>query len=259
MKKRILTISLCLSAITSVFLLIRKKRAKRAAAAIAAFFVLFSVTAYAEPDYDYYVPTQPPPIVTVVEAPTIPNNVIGNPFMPDGAGTVINFATDEDGKMFYIIEAEDGHIFYLVIDRQRNMKNVYFLTAVTAADLVSLAGLPPSAIPTPPTTNAQPNGGAESDAETPDPAPQPNGGNNPIMFVIIGLLAIGGVAVGWYVKIYKPKQQGASNDDVDEYEPPNEDEVGIRDWCDEDYDATNEGVHPWYQEDESEVEQDEIY
>ena len=59
------------------------------------------------------------------------------PFTPEGTGTVVDNATDEDGKEFYTIQTPDEHVFFLVIDKQRTSENVYFLDAVTEKDLLS--------------------------------------------------------------------------------------------------------------------------
>ena len=75
-------------------------------------------------------------------------------FTPDGTGTVMDNATDEDGKEFYTIVTPDGHVFYLIIDRQRSENNVYFLDTVTEKDLLSLAEIEPtvSTVTSEPTT-----------------------------------------------------------------------------------------------------------
>ena len=52
------------------------------------------------------------------------------PFTPPGTGTVVDNASDNDGKEFYTIKTEDGSVFYLIIDRQRNVENVYFKTTL---------------------------------------------------------------------------------------------------------------------------------
>ena len=49
-----------------------------------------------------------------------------DPFTPDGTGTVVDTATDADGKEFYTIITPDEHVFYLVIDRQRGAKKRIF-------------------------------------------------------------------------------------------------------------------------------------
>jgi len=181
------------------------------AAAIAAFLLLFTLcmTAHAEPTEGSDTPTG-------MEYP--PNT---NPFTPNGTGTVVDFATGEDGKIFYTIVTPDESVFYLVVDRQRNTENVYFLNAVTVDDLLSLAANPvpkPGTVVvpvTPPPTESNP---AEP---TPAPEPEQSGGNNTGMLIIVLVLAVLGGGAGWYFKIYKPKQQGAG---ADEYEPPVEDE-----------------------------------
>ena len=38
------------------------------------------------------------------------------PFTPEGTGTVLDNATDQDGKEFFTITTADEAVFYLVID-----------------------------------------------------------------------------------------------------------------------------------------------
>ena len=61
------------------------------------------------------------------------------PLTPDGQASVLDNATDAEGKEFYTFTTPDENIFYLVIDRQREDENVYFLNAVTEKDLMDLA------------------------------------------------------------------------------------------------------------------------
>ena len=90
-----------------------------------------------------------------------------NPFTPDGQGTMVDNATDQDGKEFFTIMAADESVFYLVIDRQRETENVYFLNAVTVADLMALAEPSPEAVPEPlPEPEPEP-------ATEPEPEPEP--------------------------------------------------------------------------------------
>ena len=93
--------------------------------------LIFTVPAYAqssEPQPE----TTPAPVETEAEPET------QNPFTPDGTGTVVDNATDEDGKEFYTITTADESVFYLVIDKQKTSENVYFLNTVT-----KLAGTTP--------------------------------------------------------------------------------------------------------------------
>ena len=128
-----------------------------------------------------------------VEQPSDPK-----PFTPDGTGTVLDNATDEDGKEFFTITTADEAVFYLVIDRQREAENVYFLNAVTVADLMALA---------------EPG---------PEPEPQKSGGAG-MLLAALAVLAIGGGA-GWYFKIYRPKQQKAAEleEDYSSYDEPDD-------------------------------------
>ncbi len=139
-----------------------------------------------------------------------------NPFTPDGQGTMVDNATDQDGKEFFTIMAADESVFYLVIDRQRETENVYFLNAVTVADLMALAELSPEAVPEPlPEPEPEPITEPE-----PEPEPEKSSGARTLLLVL-AVLAIGGGA-GWYFKIYRPKQQqaagpGADYDEGEEY------------------------------------------
>ena len=156
------------------------------------------------------------------------------PFTPEGTGTVLDNATDQDGKEFFTITTADEAVFYLVIDRQRGAENVYFLNAVTVSDLMALAepgqepeAPPPVVEPEPPETEPDPG---------PEPEPQKSGGAG-MLLAALAVLAIGGGA-GWYFKIYRPKQQKAAEpeEDFSEYDEP------------EDYDD----APPWDVDDEDE-------
>lgn len=150
-----------------------------------------------------------------------------NAFTPEGTGTTVDNATDSEGKEFFTITTPDENTFYLIIDRQRQEKNVYFLNAVTEDDLRSLAKKDnqkngESAIPTQ-TPNPQ-----VSVTPVPDPKPEPQpekGGDSTIIFVILAVIVAGGA--GYYFKIYKPKHQAADmeTEEFDEDESGYEDET----------------------------------
>ena len=125
------------------------------------------------------------------------------PFTPDGTGTVVDNATDEDGKEFFTITTADEAVFYLVIDRQRSTENVYFLNAVTVSDLMALAEQDQVPEAPPPVTEPDPE--PEPDP-APEPEPQKSGG------------------AGWYFTIYRPKQQRAAEPEEDhaDYDEPDD-------------------------------------
>ena len=141
------------------------------------------------------------------------------PFTPSGTGTVVDNATDEDGKEFFTIQTPAENVFYLVIDRQRGTENVYFLNAVTEADLLALAELPdePTAPAPAPTPEPAPNTTPEP---TPQPEPEPKQGGSMGTFLLVAAVVLIGGGAAFYFKIYRPKHQAAQpEDDYDEAEP----------------------------------------
>jgi len=153
------------------------------AAVIAAFFMLpfFSVTAFAGGGdcYDY---TEPEPATEETAIPATEGPAAEaeeNPFTPTGTGTVIDAATDADGKEFYTIITPAENVFYLVIDRQRETENVYFLNAVTEADLLALAVMPEK-VPEPAPVEQAP---APAPEPEPEPEPEKGGGMGMILLV----------------------------------------------------------------------------
>jgi hypothetical protein len=172
---------------------------------------------------------EPTPAPPPTEAAIIPTETM-RPLTPDGTGTVVDNVHDSDGIEFFTIGTEDGNVFYLIIDRQRSNNNVYLLNAVTEEDLISLAyaggrevtpvgAFPEIAIPTPENLET-PSEEAQEEPEPPetiDPEPtppaQPRRGNDPSMFLIIGIAVLGVGGVGYYFKIVKPKQNAAYDDD----------------------------------------------
>ena len=204
-----------------------KLRSFMVLAALAVCFGTFSVTAYAQSNEPQ---TEPAP----VEETTEPEETAEpNPFTPNGTGTVLDNATSEDEKEFYTIVTEDENVFYLVIDKQRDTENVYFLNAVTESDLMALAEKnngSMSMIPQEESCNCTEKceagkvntgcpvckndlsgcKGKEKPTETEKPAEpekpkKETGSVGTILFILAALLAVGGI--GYYVKIVRPKQQ----------------------------------------------------
>ena len=177
----------------------RNKLLRRAAVLTAALFSLtcMSVTAYAQ-SHEPVEETTPP----AAEETT------AKPFTPDGTGTVVDNATDEDGKEFFTITTPSENVFYLIIDRQRTEENVYFLNAVTEKDLLALAETDPEPEATEPVVQPEP----EKDTGFPV-------GN---LLMVIAVALVGGGAA-YYFKVYRPKHEAAGLDeddyDYDEADP----------------------------------------
>jgi len=238
-----------------------KKKICIIAAALAAFFMfpIFGLTVFAAD----------PEEITTEEAEDIPEIEINsddmsmladlfllfgmdsgadNSALPPGTGTVIDYSTDPDGRLFYTITTPGEHVFYLIIDKNSSTNNVYFLNAVTIADLAALAEMPAqgqNGAGTTLTPNATDN--PEPTTETPSPVERdPKQNSSMGMYIIIGILVIMGGGAGWYFKIYRPKQERMANGD--EYDPSmNETENDYAaDWGD-DSDDSGEGEDspPW--------------
>lgn len=160
------------------------------------------------------------------------------PLTPNGQATVLDHATGEDGKEFFTITTANNNVFYLIVDRQREEKNVYFLNAVTETDLLSLAQadeqleliLEPEEEPTCSCTQkcevgdvntlcpvCKENRKACVGEVLEEPKPEPKESNVGLILFVVLALVVGG-AVGWYFKIYRPKQEFIEDDDGEEEE-----------------------------------------
>ena len=166
------------------------------------------------------------------------------PFTPSGTATVIDNATGVDGKEFFTIMTEAENVFYLIIDRQRNTENVYFLNAVTEADLLALVKTEDVKPASNTTTSRTPAEKPETPGnEAPEPAtptvPPVEKPSSPSLYVFLGIavLVFGGAA--YYFKIVKPKK--AAIDDTDDYEDEYDYDGESDDDDDEDMDDLKEG------------------
>jgi len=176
------------------------------------------------------------PETTQLSQSAIPDS--SKPFTPDGSGTVIDNVTNGDGKEFFSIGTEDGSVFYLIVDRQRNSDNVYFLNAVTLDDLVALAekngntintgGNTTSAIQTPEQLSTE-NGQNPPQSTQTEPNTKPTTAtskkNDTGMYILIGIAVIAAGGLGYYFKIVKGRKNNTNADD----ENDNNDEYGYSD------------------------------
>ena len=166
-------------------------------------------------------------------------------FTPEGTGTVLDEADGESGdKQFYTITTEAGNVFYLIIDGKREDNNVYFLNGVTEADLMALAEKGDGSVSTIPeaetctctekceagevntacpvckndlkscTGKEKPDKDKDEEPAEPEKPEKDTGSAGTIIFLIVALLAAGGV--GYYVKIVRPKQQAEDDGDFED-------------------------------------------
>ena len=183
----------------------------------------FVITANAQSD-EPIIEATPAPVVTTAPTPVTTPEPVLTP--PGGTGTVVE-QTDEEGKEFYTIMTADENVFYLVIDRQRETENVYFLNAVTEADLLPLAELPvekePEHTPVP--------------APVPDTAPMPEIESGPdVRLLLILVLAV--LAIGLAFFYVKKRFAARGNEEIYEHEPEDYEEPIAEDedfskWFDE--------------------------
>lgn len=202
-----------------------KKFRKLAVLLIAIVLMLsFTTVAYAHGGEETPKATETPsPTSTVVATPTASSQP--NPFTPSGTGTVVNTATDADGKQFYTITTPDKNVFYLVIDLQRETDNVYFLNAVTEQDLQALAEKSgdteesASAASTPEPKKTPSITSTPESTASPEQTPAPAQGNNMLtLLLVLAVVVIGGGA-GYYFKVYRPKKQRAESEEETDYIP----------------------------------------
>lgn len=146
------------------------------------------------------------------EAPTeTAEETTARPFTPEGTGTVVDNATDGDGKEFFTITTPSENVFYLIIDRQRDGQNVYFLNAVTEKDLLTLAEKDPE-----PVMEPEPETEPPTEPE-PEPEPEKTSGFPMGNILMIAAVLLAGGGAGYYFKVYRPKHEAPDMDD-EEYD-----------------------------------------
>jgi len=183
-----------------------------------------------------------PDVMPLESESAIPEGSGFRPFTPSGTGTVIDNAIDGDGKEFYTVKTEKGNIFYLIIDRQKNTQNVYFLNVVTEEDLMAFVEKTDKKTTTgtsaiPPTGQTGTNG--QGSPATPEPETEKTPGNNAVYILLVIAVAAAGGAL-YYFKIVKGKKNKTDTDENDGSDE-NDDEYGYEGETDE-YDDEMEEI-----------------
>ena len=178
-------------------------------------------------------------------------------FTPDGNMTLIDDflqieapATEDSEqieKQFITVQSKAGNTFYIVIDRNGETENVYFLNLVDEADLMALIEgeetepIIPTCVCTDKCAVGAINTNCEVCATTmsecagkepvvePEPTepvedePEEEKGFNIVPIIILLIAGGGGFAVYWF-KFRKPKEKTAGTSDLDDYDFGQDDE-----------------------------------
>ena len=192
-----------------------------------------------------------------VEEDTTENGKSPFAFTPDGNLTLIDDflqievpgdeETEQVEKQFITVQSKNGNTFYIVIDRNGETENVYFLNLVDEADLMALMESEDgeTAAPTCSCTDKCVVGAINTNCEicrtnmsectgkepvvepeptepVEEPTEEPKSTNfMPIIIVLI--LGAGGFAVYWF-KFRKPKTKTSGSSDLDDYDFGEDDE-----------------------------------
>ena len=196
---------------------------------------------------------------------TIENGKPPFAFTPDGNLTLIDdflqieAPTTEDSarieKQFITVQSKNGNTFYIVIDRNGDTENVYFLNLVDEADLMALMEDENGETAAPTCsctdkcaigaintsceicrTNMSERAGKETvtELEPTEPAKEPAAKKKSANFLPVLVLLIAGVAGGavYWFKFRKPKTKTSGNSDLDDYDFGEDDEETVLDDAD---------------------------
>lgn len=150
-----------------------------------------------------------PTVIQIPQAVTTPLTPSGNLTLVDDIET-----ENEESKQFITVISKNGNYFYIIIDRENDKENVYFLNLVDEYDLLQLLGEEFS-MPEPELVEVV----VEKEVyvepvvtETPQPVEQKSSSILPILL----LLALGGGGAFYYFKFIKDKDDAPIDNDFDD-------------------------------------------
>ena len=174
---------------------------------------------------------------------------IGSPLTPDGNLELVDDVTQEsDGKQFITVQSKNDNTFYIVIDRDKDTDNVYFMNLVDEADLMALmedgevtlkctcktrceAGNVDTTCPVCKNNMTECTGEeqekeveitAETETSAAEKTEQKDSATPILMLLLIVVLGAGGAV--YYLKFRKPKTDTKGPVDLDDYDFGDEDD-----------------------------------
>ena len=172
-----------------------------------------------------------------------------SPLTPDGNLELVDDVTQEsDGKQFITVQSKNDNTFYIVIDRDKDTDNVYFMNLVDEADLMALmedgevtvkctcktrceAGDVDTTCPVC-KNNMVECTGVEEEKET-EATKEPTtedtekteskGSSAPILLILL-IVGLGAGGAVYYLKFKKPKTDTKGPVDLDDYDFGDDDE-----------------------------------
>ena len=172
-----------------------------------------------------------------------------SPLTPDGNLELVDDVTQEsDGKQFITVQSKNDNTFYIVIDRDKDTDNVYFMNLVDEADLMALmedgevtvkctcktrceAGDVDTTCPVCKNNMVECTGvEEEKEAEaTTEPTTEDTekieskGSSAPILLILL-IVGLGAGGAVYYLKFKKPKTDTKDPVDLDDYDFGDDDE-----------------------------------
>lgn len=149
---------------------------------------------------------------------------------------VTEYENNGQGKEFYTIQTASAKTFYLIVDRDGENENVYFLTEISENDLLNTTSgnsetLPKnsaaleSAIPasdgaTSNYLSSDTEGTEETTVEEPEePEKETSEEQQPVIgYLIMGAVALVAVGAGYYLKVVRKKKEEFLDEDEDDEE-----------------------------------------
>lgn len=184
---------------------------------------------------------------------------IGSPLTPDGNLELVDDVTQEsDGKQFITVQSKNDNTFYIVIDRDKDTDNVYFMNLVDEADLMALmedgevtlkctcktrceAGNVDTTCPVCKNNMTECTGEeqekeveitAETETSAAEKTEQKDSATPILMLLLIVVLGAGGAV--YYLKFRKPKTDTKGPVDLDDYDFGDEDDEDDVEYVSED-------------------------